>query len=1052
MKQHNIVSRMVRGSIGSLRIFVGCLAVLLLAIFSLSQQGKDIVKADLVATDALATSTSTNTPTPTCTPTTPLNETFESGTLSTFTSVVTTCVPGGCGWVSDTTASHGGTRSAFALDQPYVTDLQLTLTNAMSIPANAVAPTLTFWHRYDFEPLFDGGVLETSINNGSSWQDAGANITFGGYNGTISSAYGSPIAGRQAWTGNANGTDFAQVTVNLLPYAGQSLRIRFRKATDDSSSNTGWWVDDVIINSTGACASPTATATATPPCSWSAGANYPIPVSDSAAVTIGSNIYVFGGYSNGSLTTTANKFEGSVWTPIAPLPTVQAAGAAVTDGTYAYILNGATTGGAVTPRLYRYDPATNTYATMTPPAVGTYGTTAIFLSGKIYRIAGDTATSGTGQTNTVEAYTVSTDSWSAVANYPLGVNFASAVPLGGVFFVAGGVTSAGSDTLTTTRYDPATNTWNDAAIADLPSTFRPHWGAASALLNGKWIFGPGGSGGTIVNTAIQWDPATNLWTSLPNALQARYRAAGATLSNAFFAIGGNFDAGTTDNQRLSCTGATPTATSTATLTPTNTATLTPTNTPTNTATPVFTATNTRTPSATNTFTPTSTNTATPTGTNTFTPTPSATNTSTPSATNTFTPTPAATNTFTPTPSVTNTPTPSATNTLTPTRTNTATATATNTFTPTPSVTNTATPSATNTFTPTPSATNTFSPTPSATNTVTPTATFFATDTPTNTPSATPTAPFVISGTITYGNAIPAGTRFVSNVLLSAAGSPNVSGTTGFPDGSYLLSGFGSGVYTVTPAKISGVTSISSFDAAKIAQHSSGPPNPQLNATQLIVADVSGNGSVTSFDAGMIAKFAVGPPFTPPGVGSTGTWRFTPASRNYASVTGSIAGENYTAFLMGEVSGNWTNTAARPIIDRNGPERSIAVVLPRVVTPADKQVVIPAAIQGAADKGIISYEFELKYDPSILQPLTEPVDLTGTVSRGLVAVTNASEPGLLRVVIYGAMPITENGILLNLRFLAVGLSGSVSPLIWERIMFNEGEPQVTTTDGQVIVSY
>ena len=106
------------------------------------------------------------------------------------------------------------------------------------------------------------------------------------------------------------------------------------------------------------------------------------------------------------------------------------------------------------------------------------------------------------------------------------------------------------------------------------------------------------------------------------------------------------------------------------------------------------------------------------------------------------------------------------------------------------------------------------------------------------------------------------------------------------------------------------------------------------------------------------------------------------------------------------------------------------------------------VQGAADKGIISYEFDLRYDPTVIQPLPVPVDITGTVSIGLVALVNAKEPGLLRVVVYGPLPIDENGVLLNLRFTAVGKAGSVSPLSFERMMFNEGEPLVSVSDGHV----
>ncbi|MFN0278230.1 MAG: cohesin domain-containing protein [Pyrinomonadaceae bacterium] len=337
----------------------------------------------------------------------------------------------------------------------------------------------------------------------------------------------------------------------------------------------------------------------------------------------------------------------------------------------------------------------------------------------------------------------------------------------------------------------------------------------------------------------------------------------------------------------------------------------------------------------------------------------------------------------------------------------------------------------------------------------------------------------ITGTVTYGNAIPAAVRFVSNVLISGAGSVPVSVFTdglGPTAGQYSLTGFGAGAYTVTPTKTGGVnSSIGSFDAARIAQHAAGSPLPQLTGNQLLVADVSNNGSITAFDAAMVAKYAVGPPYEPPGIGLTGTWKFVPDSRNYASVSSNVTGEDYSALLVGEVSGNWVNTGARPegggaaesdldasrkggafpLIGRQSPgllkrERSFAVDLPKIVTSVEKEIVIPVNVQGVSNKGFISYEFDLRFDPSVVQPSPEPVDLSGTVSQGLSVVTNASEPGLLRIVVYGAFPIDSDGVLLNLRFTAVGAVGSVSALVFERIIFNEDEPGVSVTDGRVEV--
>jgi hypothetical protein len=314
------------------------------------------------------------------------------------------------------------------------------------------------------------------------------------------------------------------------------------------------------------------------------------------------------------------------------------------------------------------------------------------------------------------------------------------------------------------------------------------------------------------------------------------------------------------------------------------------------------------------------------------------------------------------------------------------------------------------------------------------------------PAGACTVPATMSGTVTYGNAIPAATRPVSNVLVSGAGSAQVSTMTGFPNGDYQLTGFGSGSYTVTPTKTGGANNITSFDAARVAQHVAG--SNVLTGNQLIVAEVSGNGTVSSFDAAEIARYvATLSPF-----GATGNWIFIPTNRMYQSISGNVTGEDYSALLMGEVSGNWTNTGARPESSRQSVERhetpEIAVDLPEISAKAGKEITIPVNVSGAADKEIISYEFNLKYDPSVIQPQKDPVDLTNTVSRSLTAVTNVDEPGLLRVVIYGAFPIGEDGILINLRFDAVGASGSSSPITWERLMFNEGDPQVTKTDGKI----
>lgn len=306
-------------------------------------------------------------------------------------------------------------------------------------------------------------------------------------------------------------------------------------------------------------------------------------------------------------------------------------------------------------------------------------------------------------------------------------------------------------------------------------------------------------------------------------------------------------------------------------------------------------------------------------------------------------------------------------------------------------------------------------------------------------------PFTLDGKVLYGNATNGGTNnlSISYVLMRASGSQATGTMTDWSG--YSLGVTGAGQFTVTPSKTNGVNGISSLDAAKIAQHVTGVAS--LVNNQLLAADVSGNGTITSFDAAEIANFVV---HTSPS-GRAGTWKFLPESRTYPSITGSMPNEDYQGLLIGEVSGNWFDSMGRSANRTSrGPVRNASVSLPRIVSTS-KEVIVPIRVAGVANKGVIAYEFDLRYDPTVIQPEETGVDLARTVSSGLTAVTNVEEPGLLRVVVYGAMPIDENGVLLNLRFSPVGSSGAVSPLTFERFMFNEGELGVSVAGGQVVLS-
>jgi hypothetical protein len=146
----------------------------------------------------------------------------------------------------DNAAAHSPVKTWSSTDISSIKDDYL-ITPELTIAADS---QLTFWHRFNMEPGYDGCVIEISTDGGNNWADLGTEISQGTYNDTISYYYDSPIAGRQAWTGNS-GTTMSEVVVDLSPYGGSTALIRFRLACDNSIGEEGWFLDDIVVTGSG---------------------------------------------------------------------------------------------------------------------------------------------------------------------------------------------------------------------------------------------------------------------------------------------------------------------------------------------------------------------------------------------------------------------------------------------------------------------------------------------------------------------------------------------------------------------------------------------------------------------------------------------------------------------------------------------------------------------------------------------------------------------------------------------------------------------------------
>jgi len=161
-------------------------------------------------------------------------------------------------WATTTAQSHSAPTSYFA-PGPSTVNTDNLVSPEVAIPAEAGNLQLSFWHRYDLQNAYDGGVLEFSLDGGA-WFDveasgSGASFVSGGYTTTIASDLFSwsrnKLAGRRAWSGGSGGWVRAVVALDdTEAYAGKTLRMRWRLATNGSTESDGWYLDSIEISGT----------------------------------------------------------------------------------------------------------------------------------------------------------------------------------------------------------------------------------------------------------------------------------------------------------------------------------------------------------------------------------------------------------------------------------------------------------------------------------------------------------------------------------------------------------------------------------------------------------------------------------------------------------------------------------------------------------------------------------------------------------------------------------------------------------------------------------
>jgi hypothetical protein len=208
-------------------------------------------------------------------------------------------------------------------------------------------------------------------------------------------------------------------------------------------------------------------------------------------------------------------------------------GAAVL-GAKVYTAGGYLDSNGCTSNLWEYDLATDKWRARQQMSGGRYGQVVVGARGKVYSIGGHTCTSGT---KINEIYDPQLNAWTQGAPLPDHNHYAAAYGIlsdGKLHVVGGSDHSTSTNSRSHVVYDFDTNTWSTAP--DLP-VYRK-WSASGALADGRLIVAGGHDGASSKSETYIFDPATNSWTqaaSMPSALSDH---SGAVIAGRFHTFGG----------------------------------------------------------------------------------------------------------------------------------------------------------------------------------------------------------------------------------------------------------------------------------------------------------------------------------------------------------------------------------------------------------------------------------------------------------------------------------------------------------------------------------
>ena len=287
---------------------------------------------------------------------------------------------------------------------------------------------------------------------------------------------------------------------------------------------------------------------AVPTVPWGDAATAPLPRFEAMGETYNDKLYVFGGFRNDDITTTARShtydLASDKWSELAPVPVPLTHAGTASDGRYIFLAGGFVgdwkgTSTPVSRKVYRYDAETNTWSNILqlpqPRAAG-----ALVRVGRFLHFFGgmDQNIRDRGEHWMLDLRRPNI--WRVGAPMPNPRNHLGYALAGTKIYAIGGqhqLDEIHGNDADVDAFDVVTGTWSQ--VASLPQP-RSHTHNSTIVIGGKRLVTVGGSGNDhqTLTDLLEYDPIGNKWFAIGNMPGARSAAVAKIVANRIVITGG----------------------------------------------------------------------------------------------------------------------------------------------------------------------------------------------------------------------------------------------------------------------------------------------------------------------------------------------------------------------------------------------------------------------------------------------------------------------------------------------------------------------------------